>query len=112
MLSLATSLPSELRKDKIRVHAVCPDGVSTAMVDNMATDGDVRAALAAGVLFTPAQVARELVDMFGTRRVYKTLPAWRGALARAGSAVPSVFMHADPMIRKLGARRLKKAGNR
>lgn len=112
VLSLATSLPSELRKDKIRVHAVCPDGVNTAMVDGMAADGDVRAALAAGVLFTPAQVARELVDMFGTRRVYKTLPAWRGALARAGSIAPSVFMRADPLIRKIGARRLKKAGIR
>jgi short-subunit dehydrogenase len=112
VLSLATSLPSELRKDKIRVHAVCPDGVNTAMVDGMANDGDVRAALAAGVLFTPAQVARELVDMFGTRRVYKTLPAWRGALARSGSALPSAFMYVDPLIRKIGARRLRKAGIR
>jgi NAD(P)-dependent dehydrogenase (short-subunit alcohol dehydrogenase family) len=112
VLSLATSLPSELRKDKIRVHAVCPDGVNTAMVDGMASDGDVRAALAAGVLFTPQQVARELVDMFGTRRVYKTLPAWRGALARAGSFAPGVFMHVDPLVRKVGARRLKKAGIR
>lgn len=112
VLSLATSLPSELRKDKIRVHAVCPDGVNTAMVDGMADDGDVRAALAAGVLFTPAQVARELVDMFGTRRVYKTLPAWRGGLARAGSFAPSLFLHVDPLVRKVGARRLKKAGIR
>lgn len=112
VLSLATSLPSELRKDKIRVHAVCPDGVSTAMVDAMAADGDVRAALAAGVLFTPAQVAHELVDMFGTRRVYKTLPGWRGALARSGSALPSVFMYVDPLVRRIGARRLRKAGVR
>lgn len=112
VLSLATSLPSELRKDKIRVHAVCPDGVSTAMVDGMDADGDVRAALAAGVLFTPAQVARELVDMFGTRRVYKTLPAWRGVLARVGSVAPGVFMRVDPMVRKVGARRLRKAGIR
>jgi len=112
VLSLATSLPAELRKDKIRVHAVCPDGVDTPMVDSMAADGDVRAALAAGVMLTPAQVARELVDMFGTRRVYKTLPAWRGVLARTGSLAPGVSMRIDPLIRKVGARRLKKAGTK
>ena len=112
VLSLATSLPSELKKDKVRVHAVCPDGVDTPMVAGMDVDGDVRAALAAGVMFTPEAVARTLVDMFGTRRVYKTLPAWRGVLARAGSLAPSVFMKADPVMRKVGARRLRKAGIR
>ncbi len=112
VLSLATSLPSELRKDKIRVHAVCPDGVNTAMVDGMDPGGDVRAVLAAGVLFTPQEVARELVDMFGTRRIYKTMPVWRGVMARSGSLVPSVFMRADPLIRRVGARRLRKAGVR
>lgn len=110
VLSLTTSLASELRKDKIRIHAVCPDGVDTKMVGDMDAHGDVRAALAAGVLLTPAQVARELVDMFGTRRIYKTLPPWRGALARAGSFAPGVFMRADPVLRRVGARRLKKAG--
>ena len=112
VLSLTTSLASELRRDKIRVHAVCPDGVDTAMVASMDAQGDVRAALAAGVLLTPPQVARELVDMFGTGRVYKTLPAWRGVVARTASLSPRVALHVDPWVRRLGARRLKKAGKR
>ncbi|VXB33304.1 Short-chain dehydrogenase [Aeromicrobium sp. 9AM] len=112
VLSLTTSLASELRPDKIRVHAVCPDGVDTAMVAGMDAQGDVRAALAAGVLLTPPQVARELVDMFGTGRVYKTLPAWRGAVARSASLAPRAAVHLDPWVRRLGARRLKKAGKR
>ena len=112
VLSLATSLPSELKNDKVRVHAVCPDGVDTPMVGGMDVDGDVRAALAAGVMLTPEQVAKTLVDMFGTRRVYKTLPVWRGVLARAGSLAPGVFMKVDPVMRKVGARRLRKAGIR
>lgn len=111
VLSLATSLPSELKNDKVRVHAVCPDGVDTPMVGGMDVDGDVRAALAAGVMLTPEQVAKTLVDMFGTRRVYKTLPVWRGVLARAGSLAPGVFMKVDPVMRKVGARRLRKAGH-
>jgi NAD(P)-dependent dehydrogenase (short-subunit alcohol dehydrogenase family) len=112
VLSLATSLASELRKDKIRVHAVCPDGVDTVMVAGMDQEGGARAALAAGVMLTPPYVAHELVDMFGTRRVYKTLPGWRGLLGRAGSFSPAVFMHVDPLLRRYGARRLRKAGIR
>ncbi|MBC7630483.1 SDR family oxidoreductase [Aeromicrobium sp.] len=109
-LSLATSLATELHPDKVRVHAVCPDGVDTAMVDSMDPSGGVRAALAAGVLLTPAQVAHELVEMFGTRRVYRTLPAWRGVIARSASLSPVVAMRADPLLRKIGTRRLRKAG--
>ena len=108
-LSLATSLAAELRKERIGVHAVCPDGVDTAMVAGMDPHGDVRAALAAGVLLTPEQVARSLVDMFGTRRVYRTLPAWRGALARSASLSPVAAMSVDPLVRRIGARRLAKA---
>lgn len=112
VLSLTTSLASELHRDRIKVHAVCPDGVDTAMVQSMDAQGDVRAALAAGVLLTPPQVARELVDMFGTGRVYKTLPAWRGVVARTASLAPRAAVHVDPWVRRLGARKLKKAGKR
>lgn len=112
VLSLATSIAPELRADKIRVHAICPDGVATAMVDGFDPHGGVRAALAAGVMLTPEEVAHELVKMFGTRRVYKTIPAWRGVLARAGSFSPTLLQIADPPMRRLGARRLRKAGLR
>lgn len=112
VLSLTTSLAPELRADKVRVHAICPDGVATAMVDGFDPNGGVRAALAAGVMLTPEKVAYELVEMFGTRRVYKTLPAWRGVIARAGSLSPTLLQVADPPMRRLGARRLKKAGLR
>lgn len=112
VLSLATSLPRELRRDKIRVHAICPDGVDTQMVAGMDPSGDVRAVIGAGVLYTPAEVAGELVDMFGTRRVYKTMPAWRGVLARVGSLVPGPFVRIEPVVRRIGTRRLRKAGLR
>ncbi|MGA8987429.1 SDR family NAD(P)-dependent oxidoreductase [Aeromicrobium sp.] len=112
VLSLAISVASELRGDRIGVHAVCPDGTDTAMVESMDVHGGAREALAAGVMLTPPHVARELVDLFGTRRVYRTLPAWRGVLGRIGTLSPVGFMYADPMLRRLGARRLRKAGKR
>jgi NAD(P)-dependent dehydrogenase (short-subunit alcohol dehydrogenase family) len=112
VLSLATSIASELRGDGIRVHAVCPDGVSTAMLEGFDPAGSTREILAAGVLLTPETVARELVAMFGTRRVYRTLPAWRGVVARSASLAPTLAMRVDPLMRRLGAHRLRRAGLR
>ncbi|NRQ50375.1 SDR family oxidoreductase [Aeromicrobium stalagmiti] len=112
VLSLATSVAAEVHADKVRVHAICPDGVATAMVDGFDVNGGAREILAAGVMLTPAQVASELVGMFGTRRVYKTLPAWRGVIGRTASLSPAVAVRVDPLMRKVGARRLRKAGLR
>ena len=54
-LSLATSVSVELKKDKIRVHAVCPDGVDTQMVADMKQDGEARELV--GVRNVPAAAA-------------------------------------------------------
>jgi short-subunit dehydrogenase len=112
VLSLATSVAAELRGDRIRVHAICPDGTDTVMVESMDVHGGAREALAAGVMLSPEHVARELVDLFGTRRVVKTLPAWRGVIGRVASLSPAASMRADPLLRRYGARKLEKAGKR
>jgi len=112
VLSLVTSLASELRADRIRVHAVCPDGVATAMVDGFDVRGGAREALAAGVMLTPEKVAAELIDMFGTARVYRTIPVWRGVLGRSASLSPAAAVHADRLVRQVGAYRLRRAGLR
>lgn len=108
VLSLATSLSAELRKDKIHVHAICPDGVNTQMVADMDPDGEARALIAAGKFLQPQEVARALVDMFGTRRVYRTLPAWRGVMMRIFGLATGPLMRAEPVIRHIGKRRLRK----
>jgi NAD(P)-dependent dehydrogenase (short-subunit alcohol dehydrogenase family) len=112
VLSLVTSVASELRADGIRVHALCPDGVATAMVDGFDVQGGAREALAAGVLLTPEQVAEAMVAMFGTSRVYRTMPVWRGVLGRTASLSPVASVHADRLMRRIGAYRLRKAGLR
>jgi NAD(P)-dependent dehydrogenase (short-subunit alcohol dehydrogenase family) len=108
VLSLTTSLVAELRADHIRVHALCPDGVDTQMVRSMASDGHARQILAAGVLYTPADVARELVDMIGTRRVIKTMPRWRGVLGRIATLAPGFAARVDGPMKRMGARRLRR----
>jgi NAD(P)-dependent dehydrogenase (short-subunit alcohol dehydrogenase family) len=109
-LSLATSLSVELKKDKILVHAVCPDGVDTKMVADMHQDGQARELIGSGTFLQPAQVAHALVGMFGTRRVYRTLPASRGVLMRITSVAPGPLMRAEPLLRRAGRRKVKKLG--
>ncbi len=108
VLSLATSVSVELKKDKIRVHAICPDGVDTQMVADMKQDGEARELVGSGTFLQPAQVAHALVDMFGTRRVYRTLPVSRGVLMRAASVAPGPFMRLEPVLRRSGRRKVKK----
>jgi NAD(P)-dependent dehydrogenase (short-subunit alcohol dehydrogenase family) len=107
-LSLVTSLQAELRKEKIRVHAVCPDGVETAMLRDMEPGGRGQALVRSGTLLHPTLVARELVDMFGTRRVYRTMPAQRGVMMRVASTVPGPFMRIEPLLLRIGRRRIRK----
>lgn len=108
VLSLATSVSVELKKDKIRVHAVCPDGVDTKMVADMKQDGEARELVGSGTFLQPAQVAHALVGMFGTKRVYRTLPASRGVMMRLASVAPGPFMRAEPLLRRAGRRKVKK----
>ncbi len=74
----------------VRVHALCPDGADTAMVEAMAPDGAARAIVhSSGGLLTVAEVADAAVGLVGSRRVVRTLPAWRGGLIRSGQLAPS-----------------------
>ncbi|GAA1849705.1 SDR family NAD(P)-dependent oxidoreductase [Pseudonocardia ailaonensis] len=112
VLSLGMSLHSELRADGIRVHTVNPDGADTALLSGMAADGQGRALVRSGVLLTPEQVARALVGMFGTSRVVRTVPGWRGAMVRLSTLAPSHLMKAEPLLRRVGAARIRKEPTR
>lgn len=110
VLSLATSMSSELRKEKIRVNAICPDGVRTPMLEQTAAGGQARALVASGKTYEAAEVARTFVSMLGSRRVYRTMPVWRGVVMRASSIAPGPFMRLEPVMRKIGERKLRKEG--
>ncbi|TXL63251.1 SDR family oxidoreductase [Aeromicrobium terrae] len=108
VLSLATSLHVELRGEKIRVHAICPDGVDTRMLADMEPGGRAQSLVRSGTLLQPTHVARVLVDMFGTRKVYRTMPAWRGVLMRTTSVAPGPTMRLEPLLRRQGQRKIRK----
>lgn len=89
VVSLSMSASIEAPRG-VRVHALCPDGVDTQMVAEMDPDGSAKATVhSSGRLLQVEEVAREAVALVGSRRVVRTLPAWRGGLIRMGQLAPS-----------------------
>ncbi len=108
VVSLTTSVNCETPAN-VRVHALCPDGVSTAMVDAMKEEGRAKALVhSGGGLLTVDEVARAAVDLVGTSRVVRTLPGWRGALMRVTSVTPSVSMKGEKLFLWQGRRVMRK----
>ncbi|MFP5022011.1 SDR family NAD(P)-dependent oxidoreductase [Pseudonocardia phyllosphaerae] len=110
VLSLTSALANEVRGEGIRVHAVNPDGVDTALLRGMEPGGQGQALVRSGMLVTPEQVADALVGMFGTSRVYRSVPAWRAAMMRLTGALPGPALRLEPALRAFGAKRAKALG--
>lgn len=107
VVSLASSVSLEAPRG-VRIHALCPDGVDTAMVAEMREDGlGKRLVASGGRMLTVDEVARAAVDLVGSRRVIRTLPGWRGAAMRFGQLAPSLSGPALATFAAQGSRRLK-----
>ncbi len=93
----------------VRVHALCPDGVRTAMLDAQ-RPGGLGAALvhSGGRILTVDEVADAAVALIGSGRVVRTLPTWRGALVRATTLAPSVAGRATGLFAAQGRRSIAK----
>jgi NAD(P)-dependent dehydrogenase (short-subunit alcohol dehydrogenase family) len=89
----------------VRVHALCPDGVRTAMLDGQ-TPGGLGAALvhSGGRILTVEETADAAVALVGSSRVVRSLPAWRGALLRATTLAPSVAARGTAVFAAQGRR--------
>jgi NAD(P)-dependent dehydrogenase (short-subunit alcohol dehydrogenase family) len=102
VLSLTASVQAETPPG-VRLHALCPDGVDTDLVSAMDPAGLATALNhSGGGLLDPERVAAEAVALLGARRVVRSVPGWRGAVARTSGLAPSVFVHALPVVVRLG----------
>jgi NAD(P)-dependent dehydrogenase (short-subunit alcohol dehydrogenase family) len=107
--SLTASLDSELRGRRIRVRAICPDGVDTGLVAGMDPQGQGAALVhSGGRLLTTEEIARAAVDLLGGHRVVRTVPAWRGAMLRLSGAAPGLMMRLEPVLRWQGRRQMRR----
>lgn len=110
LVSLSLSLSWEVPK-RVRVHAVCPDGVATEMVAAMRPDGQAKELVASGGRMLSAdEVAAAAVSLIGSKRVVCTLPGRRGALMRLSSLLPNTTRRLEPLVRKQGRRALRNGG--
>ena len=108
VVSLTTSLNVEVPAG-VRVHAVCPDGVDTAMVAGMRPDGLAKALVhSGGRLLTADEVAAEAVGLIGSRRVVRTLPPWRGGLIRFGALAPATSAGGFRVFEAVGRRVMRR----
>lgn len=108
VVSLTMSVDAEAPPG-VGVHAVCPDGVRTDLVREMAHDGLAKALVhSGGGLLDPAEVARAAVDLVGSSRVVRTMPGWRGGMMRATSLAPRLAARGLAVVRKQGERTMRR----
>ena len=105
-VSLAMSVNLETSR-RIRVHAVCPDGVGTEMLESFRSGSIAqKMTYSGGRILTAEEVATEAVGLVGGRRVVRAIPGWRSAMARFGALMPSQAAPATRLLALQGKRRL------
>jgi NAD(P)-dependent dehydrogenase (short-subunit alcohol dehydrogenase family) len=107
VLSLAMSVNLETPR-KVRVHALCPDGVATPMVEAMVGGKAEKLVRSGGRMLTAEEVAAAAAGLVGSRRVVHTLPGWRGAVMRFGALMPSQAGPAMKVLELQGTRRVRR----
>lgn len=110
VVSISMSVDIETPR-RVRVHALCPDVVQTAMLTEGHTHDSLGSRLAhsGGRILTVDEVAREAVDLVGSNRVVLSVPRHRGAVTRLAALAPSVSRHAMGLVSTLGHRAIVKA---
>jgi NAD(P)-dependent dehydrogenase (short-subunit alcohol dehydrogenase family) len=113
VVSATMSVSAEVPRG-VRVHALCPDGVQTAMLDAQDPDGvGSQLVHSGGRILTVDETADAAVALLGTRRVVRSLPGWRGAVVRSSSFAPSAARQALPLFTARGRRLIsRRAGER
>jgi NAD(P)-dependent dehydrogenase (short-subunit alcohol dehydrogenase family) len=108
VVSITMSVSAEVATD-VRVHALCPDGVRTALLDGMDESAwGSQLTHSGGRILTVDETADAAVALVGTRRVVRTVPTWRGALVRTTTLAPSVAKRAAPVFAARGRRVIAK----
>ena len=106
IVSVSMSTDAETPRN-VRVHALCPDGVQTALLDGQTPDSLATRLVHSGArILTVDEVARVAVDLVGSGRVVRSIPRWRGALVRTTALAPSVAKKGMRLIEAQGKRNI------
>jgi NAD(P)-dependent dehydrogenase (short-subunit alcohol dehydrogenase family) len=94
----------------VRMHALCPDGVQTDMLAKMNPRGTgARLVHSGGRLLTVDEISEAAVGLVGSRRVVRTVPAWRAGALRVSTLAPSQAGAGLAIFTRQGKRRLRRS---
>jgi NAD(P)-dependent dehydrogenase (short-subunit alcohol dehydrogenase family) len=112
VLGFTTSLQGDLRSAglPIRVHALCPDGADTPMLQERAGDREAAIIWSGSRLLTAEEVADRAVALLDSHRIVLALPRHRAVLVRALGLTPSIGVRLGEPLRRLGERRRSASG--
>jgi NAD(P)-dependent dehydrogenase (short-subunit alcohol dehydrogenase family) len=107
VLGFTTSLQGDLRSAglPIRVHALCPDGADTPMVQERTADREAAIIWSGSRLLTAQEVAERAVALLDSRQIVLALPRSRGVLVRALGLAPGIGVRLGEPLRRLGEHR-------
>jgi NAD(P)-dependent dehydrogenase (short-subunit alcohol dehydrogenase family) len=105
VVSITASVDIETPRN-VRVHAVCPDVVQTAMLHEGHSHDSLGSRLAhsGSRVLEPEEVAREAVGLLGSNRVLLSVPRSRGGVVRLSALAPSLSRHAIRLVEAKGRR--------
>ena len=110
VLSLAISVNLETPRN-VRIHALCPDGVQTPMLEAMVGGSRARSWCApADGSSVPRRWPWPRSGWSAAGGCVRTLPGWRGGVMRFGALMPSQAGPAMGIFAAQGRGRVKKAG--
>jgi NAD(P)-dependent dehydrogenase (short-subunit alcohol dehydrogenase family) len=110
VLGLTESLQGDLALSglPIRVHAVCPDLVDTGMMREHAGNPEYALGFSGTKIYTPEEIADEIVKLLDSDKIVLSIPRNRMALARMAGLFPRTGLKVAKAIRGAGERKQQK----
>jgi NAD(P)-dependent dehydrogenase (short-subunit alcohol dehydrogenase family) len=110
VLGLTESLQGDLALAgiPIRVHAVCPDLVDTGMMREHAHNPEYALGFSGTKIYTPDEIADEVVKLLDSSRIVLAIPRNRMAVARLAGMFPRAGITVAKAFRGMGERKQQK----
>ena len=114
VLGLTESLQGDLMLagSAIRVHAVCPDLVDTGMMREHAGNPEYSLAFSGTKIYTPEEIADQIVKLLDSDRIILAIPRSRMAFARLAGLFPRAGLRTTKLLRGIGDRKQQRFNRR